>query len=421
MGGHGDHHQHHQEVGVLVDDEEEELIEQQARACGGATCGVVEQGVGDGGCGGQEAGAGMVFEASSSVGSVSATMAPSQILCWPPPPPPAPPQQQLHHHQHQHHDVGGGGGQAPFFPLLPPLPPQPPPPPPFFADFYARRALQFAYDHHSGGASTSSDPLGFGGLYMGHHHGGGSGMMMPPPFASSPFGDFGRMTAQEIMDAKALAASKSHSEAERRRRERINAHLARLRSMLPNTTKTDKASLLAEVIQHVKELKRQTSEITEEACPLPTESDELTVDASSDEDGRLVVRASLCCDDRADLLPDLIRALKALRLRVLKAEITTLGGRVKNVLVITGDEGAAAGCEGAADDDGGQQEEPPHPMSPQHTVASIQEALRAVMERTASAAAAGEEPGAAASGAGAAGLKRQRTTSLSAILENRSI
>ncbi|WVZ56337.1 hypothetical protein U9M48_006885 [Paspalum notatum var. saurae] len=405
MGGHGHGDHHHQEVGVLVDDDDDEF-EQQARTCGGATSGVVEQGVVGDAC--QQEAAGMVFEASSSVGSVSATMAPSQILCWPPPPPPAPPQQQ------------------PFFPLLPPLPPQPAPPPPFFADFYARRALQFAYDHHhhhsGGGASTSSDPLGgLGGLYMAGHHGGGPSMMMPPPFASSPFGDFGRMTAQEIMDAKALAASKSHSEAERRRRERINAHLARLRSLLPNTTKTDKASLLAEVIQHVKELKRQTSEITEEACPLPTESDELTVDASSDEDGRLVVRASLCCDDRADLLPDLIRALKALRLRALKAEITTLGGRVKNVLVITGDDSACAGCEGTDDEHQHHQQEDQPPMSPQHMVASIQEALRAVMERTAASSAAAEESGAAPPSGAAGGLKRQRTTSLSAILENRSI
>ncbi|XP_051182143.1 transcription factor AIG1 [Lolium perenne] len=403
MGAHGDRRRHRrEEVGVLLDEDEE--FEQHGGGCGGgATSGVVEHELELG----QDGGGGMVFEASSSVGSVSATMGPPPIMCWPPPAPSLSSQQQQLHHHNLVSD-GGGGGQGPFFPMLPPLPPQPPPPPPFFADFYARRALQFAYDH-SGGASSSSDPLGgFGaGLYMGHH---GHGMMMPPPFGPSPFGDFGRMTAQEIMDAKALAASKSHSEAERRRRERINSHLARLRSLLPNTTKTDKASLLAEVIQHVKELKRQTSEIREEACPLPTESDELTVDASSDDDGRLLVRASLCCDDRADLLPDLIRALKALRLRALKAEITTLGGRVKNVLLVTEDD-TLAPC---GDDEDGA----PTPMSPQHTVASIQEALRAVMERTSSSpGGGGEDSGGSASG----GLKRQRTTSLSAILENRSI
>eukprot|EP00249_Psilotum_nudum_P003577 c17034_g3_i1 orf=1-666(-) len=38
-------------------------------------------------------------------------------------------------------------------------------------------------------------------------------------------GNFTKMSPQEILDAKALAASKSHSEAERRRRERINTHL----------------------------------------------------------------------------------------------------------------------------------------------------------------------------------------------------
>lgn len=127
---------------------------------------------------------------------------------------------------------------------------------------------------------------------------------------------------------------------------------------------TDKASLLAEVIQHVKDLKRQTSEMAEFE-PLPTEVDELTVD-HADEDGKVVIRASLCCDDRTDLLPDLIKTLKALRLRALKAEITTLGGRVKNVLVITG-EG-----EGSCNDN-----------DQQYSIASIQEALKAVMERTA--------------------------------------
>lgn len=143
---------------------------------------------------------------------------------------------------------------------------------------------------------------------------------------------------------------------------------------------TDKASLLAEVIQHVKELKRQTSLIAE-TSPVPTEMDELTVDAS-DEDGKFVIKASLCCEDRSDLLPDLIKTLKALRLKTLKAEITTLGGRVKNVLFITGEEESSSSGE--------QQQQ-------QYSISSIQEALKAVMEKT-----SGDE---SSSGS----VKRQRT------------
>ncbi|KAL1551225.1 Transcription factor bHLH30, variant 2 [Salvia divinorum] len=196
------------------------------------------------------------------------------------------------------------------------------------------------------------------------------------PSGGVPFGlhaELQKMTAQEIMDAKALAASKSHSEAERRRRERINNHLAKLRSLLPSTTKTDKASLLAEVIHHVKELKRQTSLIAETSL-VPTEMDEVNVDNEADEEGRAVIKASICCEDRSDLLPDLIKTLKALRLRTLKAEITTLGGRVKNVLFVTGD------------DESDQQ----------HSMSSIQEALRAVMDKTSDQSGSGS-------------VKRQRT------------
>lgn len=164
--------------------------------------------------------------------------------------------------------------------------------------------------------------------------------------------------------------------------------------------KTDKASLLAEVIQHVKELKRQTSEIVDGESPLPTETDELTVDTADDEEGRLVVRASLCCDDRSDLLPDLIKALKALKLRALKAEITTLSGRIKHVLLVTADV-----VEGAAD----------QPHNRVHSVAAVQDALKAVMERTPSSSLAVN----AADPSG--GIKRQRTTNLCSLLEHRSI
>lgn len=124
--------------------------------------------------------------------------------------------------------------------------------------------------------------------------------------------------------------------------------------------------MLAEVIQHVKELKRQTS-IIAETNPVPTEMDELTVDNASDEDGRFVIKASLCCEDRSDLLPELIKTLKALRLKTLKAEITTLSGRVKNVLFITGDE------------DSDMED---HQQQQQYSISSIQEALKSVMERT---------------------------------------
>ncbi|XP_042500688.1 transcription factor bHLH30-like [Macadamia integrifolia] len=321
---------------------------------------------------------------------------------------------------------GGGGGGGLIFPdVVPPiipwsLPPVhtfnpvsfstnsgrdhdsffvPPPTPPSssLGGLFNRRASsalhhQFAYE------GPSSHDHHHHLRILSEAHGGPVGLHHT---SSHQFGfqsELGKMTPQEIMDAKALAASKSHSEAERRRRERINNHLAKLRSLLPNTTKTDKASLLAEVIQHVKELKRQTSQIAE-ASPVPTEMDELTVDASDEEDGKLMIKASLCCEDRSDLLPDLIKTLKALRLRTLKAEITTLGGRVKNVLFITGEDD-----ETNKNNNEQQQQQ----QQQQYSISSIQEALKAVMERTTT----GDD---SSSGS----IKRQRTNVN--ILEHRSL
>ncbi|XP_022157059.1 uncharacterized protein LOC111023870 [Momordica charantia] len=162
---------------------------------------------------------------------------------------------------------------------------------------------------------------------------------------------------------------------------------------------TDKASLLAEVIQHVKELKRQTTLIAD-VSPVPTELDELSVDVdASDEDGKFVIKASLCCEDRSDLLPQIIKTLKSLHLRTLRAEITTLGGRVKNVLFITGDDDSSSS---------GDQQEPQHHH--QYCITSIQEALKAVMEKVCS-----EDHSSSGS------TKRQRTNNNINIIEHRSL
>ncbi|KAE8783276.1 transcription factor bHLH30-like [Hordeum vulgare] len=248
---------------------------------------------------------------------------------------------------------------------------------------------------------------------------GGSKAVVVSGLLGSLQAELGRMNAGEIMDAKALAASRSHSEAERRRRQRINGHLARLRSLLPNTTKTDKASLLAEVLEHVKELKRQTSAMTMMAAAavggdedddggpvqmLPTEADELGVDAAEDGDGRLVVRASLCCEDRPDLIPDIIRALAALRLRAHRAEITTLGGRVRSVLLITAEEGEEADDEGGRVSGDGIDEECAASHRRHECIASVQEALRGVMDRRAACSNDTSSSG----GGGGGSIKRQR-------------
>ncbi|CAK9188525.1 unnamed protein product [Ilex paraguariensis] len=138
-------------------------------------------------------------------------------------------------------------------------------------------------------------------------------------------------------EARSLAASKNHKEAEKRRRERINSHLDRLRSLLPCNAKTDKASLLAKVIERVKELKQETSEIMQ-LENVPSESDEITIHTDDNASyGRLLIEASLCCEDRSDLIVDLIETLKSLHLKPLRAEMVTLGGRIRNVIIVSGE------------------------------------------------------------------------------------
>ncbi|KAJ0887710.1 putative transcription factor bHLH family [Helianthus annuus] len=209
-------------------------------------------------------------------------------------------------------------------------------------------------------------------------HGGGGG--------GSSVGD------GERVDGKVESASKNHSEAEKRRRDRINSHLSTLRKLVcspekrqisivtavgsdstgfllvvftnfhyffpnhtrctlifsiffesngflgtqgtmlnpPLCTQMDKARLLGMVIEQVKQLNSETKELSK-VLTIPTHLDEVIIDLdlnTMEPNSDVFIRASVCCEDRAELFSEIKHALKSLRLTVVQADMTSLGGRI---------------------------------------------------------------------------------------------
>ncbi|KAG8365529.1 hypothetical protein BUALT_Bualt18G0114600 [Buddleja alternifolia] len=173
----------------------------------------------------------------------------------------------------------------------------------------------------------------------------GSGLMTQSLVLDGEKGELVRASGRvgkkiEVSETKTMAALKSHSEAERRRRDRINAHFATLRGLVPISEKMDKATLLAEVINQVKQLRTTATQATE-GLHIPMDTDEVKVEKLEKNAGHgsLLLRASICCEHRPGLLSDLRQCINDLPVQVLNCEISTLGGRVKSVFLITSDEG----------------------------------------------------------------------------------
>lgn len=100
-------------------------------------------------------------------------------------------------------------------------------------------------------------------------------------------------------------------------------------------TQMDKASLLGEVIRHLKELKRNEAQACE-GLMIPKDNDEISVE---EQEGGwngfpFSIKASLCCEYQPGLLSNIRQALDALHLIIMKADIATFGGRMKNVFVV---------------------------------------------------------------------------------------
>lgn len=142
-----------------------------------------------------------------------------------------------------------------------------------------------------------------------------------------------------ISDEKASAALKSHSEAERRRRERINAHLDTLRGLVPCNDKMDKATLLAEVIREVKQLKIKATQAGQ-GLLMPEDIDEVKIEKVDQAalNGGLTFQVSFCCKHRSELLTDIRKALSDLKVNIERAELSTLGDYVKIIFDFTTNE-----------------------------------------------------------------------------------
>ncbi|CAL5063985.1 unnamed protein product [Urochloa decumbens] len=162
--------------------------------------------------------------------------------------------------------------------------------------------------------------------------------------------------------------SRSHSEAERKRRQRINAHLATLRTLLPAASRMDKAALLGEA----------DAAAAGAAVAVPGEGDEVGVEESQQHcrcnGGGAVdrerpaarrVRAWVCCADRPGLMSELGRAVRSVSARAVRAEIATVGGRTRSVLEL--------------DVGGGQHDGEGASASASSSRPALQAALRAVL------------------------------------------
>ncbi|XAR65956.1 hypothetical protein NMG60_11011976 [Bertholletia excelsa] len=172
---------------------------------------------------------------------------------------------------------------------------------------------------------------------------------IPPPWTPSCGYPAVAASFSGAEEDKAVSASKSHSQAEKRRRDRINSQLATLRKLIPKSDKMDKAALLGSAVEHLKDLKRKAAEVSRDLT-IPTDVDEVSIDSYKhneveDDKDVLFIKASLCCDDRPDLFAELIEALRGLRLTTVKADMASLGGRIKGIFVLcvqNSEEGGAS-------------------------------------------------------------------------------
>ncbi|KAJ1423050.1 hypothetical protein SESBI_12633 [Sesbania bispinosa] len=159
---------------------------------------------------------------------------------------------------------------------------------------------------------------------------------------------------------------------ERNRRNRIKKGLFTLRSLVPKITKMDRAAILADAIDYIKELQRQVKELKEEVSALEvqdcekntlqlrmptgkgqggtpltelnegssdcTKMTQIEAQAEVNHIGRTDFLIKLYCEQKQGGFSRLMEAIHSLGLHVTNANMTTFDGKVLNILTVEATE-----------------------------------------------------------------------------------
>ncbi|XP_074305453.1 bHLH transcription factor RHL1-like [Silene latifolia] len=198
---------------------------------------------------------------------------------------------------HQPHDHSHDDFLAQILSTIPNCtwPPQPPSSNPNSAlldsppdDYAAAAAFHYSTDNPLGGEDVSLQALCNG--FTGSIHGSGRPANLqqfhpPPPTASTGVGRGGAAPQRQRVRARRGQATDPHSIAERIRRERIAERMKGLQELVPNGNKTDKASMLDEIIDYVKFLQLQVKVLSMSRLGGAAAKNPLVANMSSEEDG----------------------------------------------------------------------------------------------------------------------------------------
>lgn len=174
-------------------------------------------------------------------------------------------------------------------------------------------------------------------------------------------------------DGAASAAASKNIVSERNRRKKLNERLFALRSVVPNISKMDKASIIKDAIDYIQELQEQEKRIRDEIMELesgkskknfgfdfeqelpvllrpkkkktdqffdsagsrtaPVDVLELRVNSM----GEKTLVVSITCSKRTDTMVKLCEAFESLKLKIITANITAVAGRLLKTAFIEAD------------------------------------------------------------------------------------